>query len=154
MNQKEIDRHKSISIQLGMPRGTAANRLRKLVLFDVLQRHKENICYRCNLEIQDATELSIEHKKPWEGIDTNLFWDLSNVAFSHLQCNIKAANHNTDKQLGSRKIGPTGTSWCSYCKKFKFIEEFSSGGRWNGLDTSCKDCKNNRNILRDRKTHV
>jgi hypothetical protein len=87
MKQHEIDRHKNMSVQLGMPRGTAANRLRKMVLFDVLKRHNENICVRCKKSIEAVEELSIEHVKPWEGADTALFWDLQNIAFSHLSCN-------------------------------------------------------------------
>ncbi len=72
---------------LGMPFGTAMNRLRKLILFDLLKQNNKNICYRCGKEIAIADELSIEHKKPWLNVNTELFWDLSNIAFSHLNCN-------------------------------------------------------------------
>jgi hypothetical protein len=75
---------------LGMPHGTAFGRLRKIVLFSVLKRHEENICARCSKEIETVEELSIEHLKPWEGISVELFWDVDNIAFSHLHCNIKA----------------------------------------------------------------
>jgi hypothetical protein len=50
---------------LGMPHGTAGNRLRKLILFDLLRRHGENVCLKCSKEIETADELSIEHKQPW-----------------------------------------------------------------------------------------
>src|SRR5579864_1616417 len=96
MKQHEVDRHRNMSVQLGMPRGTAANRLRKLVLFDLLIRHKENVCYRCKQQIQKAEELSIEHKRPWENVDVKLFWDLTNIAFSHLSCNCAAGKKRTD----------------------------------------------------------
>lgn len=49
--------------QLGMPFGTATNRLRKLVLFDILQRHSENICFHCGGKILTADNLSMEHKE-------------------------------------------------------------------------------------------
>lgn len=73
--------------QLGMPIGTAANRLRKMVLFDVLQRHGENMCVRCGAGIESVDDLSIEHLKSWLYGDTALFWSMDNIAFSHLSCN-------------------------------------------------------------------
>ena len=70
---------------LGMPHGTACNRLRKMVLFNLLQRHGENICFKCSETIEHADDLSIEHKEPWEGVSVELFWSLENIAFSHLR---------------------------------------------------------------------
>ena len=72
---------------LGMSHGTAAGKLRKMVLFRQLKKYKDNICARCSQEIETVDELSIEHLKPWEGISADLFWDLDNVAFSHARCN-------------------------------------------------------------------
>jgi len=72
---------------LGMPYGTAQNKLRKMVLFELLKRHNENVCYRCGKKIEVVNELSVEHKKAWLNISTDLYWDLNNVAFSHLHCN-------------------------------------------------------------------
>lgn len=77
--------------QLGMPFGTASGRLRKLVLFSVLERHEENVCFQCGNKINSADDLSIEHKVPWLDTDARLFWDINNIAFSHLSCNISAA---------------------------------------------------------------
>jgi hypothetical protein len=74
--------------QLGMPFGTACARLRKQILFQLIKRLKEDVCYRCGKKIKDVAELSIEHKKAWFNIDSKLFWDLNNIAFSHLRCNI------------------------------------------------------------------
>jgi len=79
--------------QLGMPFGTAANRLKKLVLFDLLKRHGENVCFQCGKEILYAEQLSIEHKKPWLHVDAKLFWDLNNIAFSHNVCNGANSRH-------------------------------------------------------------
>jgi len=81
------------SKQLGIPFGTATNRLRKLVLFGLLKKYKENYCYRCGGEIVSSDELSMEHKKAWLHIDSKLFWDLDNIAFSHLNCN--TSEHRT-----------------------------------------------------------
>jgi hypothetical protein len=58
-----------------------------LLLFRSLKRLGENICHSCSKEIELVDELSIEHKKPWEGISAELFWDLENIAFSHIRCN-------------------------------------------------------------------
>ncbi|VVB52086.1 Uncharacterised protein [uncultured archaeon] len=75
------------SATLGMPHGTASNRLRKIVLFHLLKKLNENTCFKCQGIIEAVEDLSIEHKKPWEGISAELFWDIENIAFSHLNCN-------------------------------------------------------------------
>jgi hypothetical protein len=77
--------------QLGMPFGTAQNRLRKLVLFNLLQRHGENTCFRCGDVIESVEVLSLEHKRPWLDAETSLFWDVENIGFSHLRCNVADA---------------------------------------------------------------
>ena len=130
---------------LGMPHGTATNRLRKLVLFDLLRRHNENVCFKCTSLIETADELSIEHKQPWEGRDVNLFWDLNNIAFSHLRC-------NTQHQYNPVRIfRASGTNWCSDCKDFKPVSEFNANNwHWTGYDTVCKTHKSQRNKNRQR----
>ena len=72
---------------LGMPHGTATSHLRKNVLFHLLQRLDEDRCFRCGDKIDTVDELSMDHKEPWEGISIDLFWDLENIAFSHVSCN-------------------------------------------------------------------
>lgn len=103
---------------LGMPHGTAQGRLRKLILFDLLKRHGENICYRCSKSIETVEDLSIEHKKAWLGIDVKLFWDLSNIAFSHLKCNVGSGRH---PNKGNITHGATGYTYhncrCDVCRK-------------------------------------
>lgn len=84
---------KKQNVQLGMPYGTACNKLRKSLLFSLIKELNKNVCYQCGKIIESEDELSIEHKIPF--IDSEdpkkLFFDLSNIAFSHLKCNIKAA---------------------------------------------------------------
>ncbi|HEX8686441.1 MAG TPA: HNH endonuclease, partial [Pyrinomonadaceae bacterium] len=128
---------------LGMPHGTACNRLRKMVLFDLLRRHGENVCFKCGGTIETAEELSIEHKQPWEGISTELFWSPDNIAFSHLRCN---KNHRHKSGGASRrKVGPEGTAWCRNCKAFLPLFAFSRHAlRWNGLQPWCNDCYERR----------
>lgn len=81
--------------QLGMPIGTASAKLRKSILFSLLRETKKNICYQCGKVIETEEELSIEHKIPYLDSDDpkRLFFDLNNIAFSHLKCNIRAARH-------------------------------------------------------------
>jgi hypothetical protein len=128
---------------LGMSHGTACNRLRKMVLFDLLRRHGENVCFKCSKEIETAGELSIEHKRPWEGVSVELFWAMENIAFSHLRCNTP---HNyRGNGVWRRRVGPEGTAWCRSCKAFLPVAGFSRhSGRWNRLQPWCDECYRRR----------
>lgn len=120
---------------LGMNHGTATHRLRKMILFSLLIRLKENNCFKCGKVIDAIEELSIEHKLPWEGRDAKLFWDLDNIAFSHLKCNRPHVNSGGP----APKTGPAGTSWCILCQKFESVDDFYPCSRsWNGLRPHCK----------------
>ncbi len=79
---------------LGMSFGTASHRLRKSILFNLLVKYKENICFQCKKPIENIDDLSIEHKVPWlnSGKPIELFFDLDNIAFSHLSCNCREAS--------------------------------------------------------------
>lgn len=76
--------------QLGMPLGTASNRLKKMLMFALLVEVGKNLCFRCGQPIAVVSDLSVEHKVPWlDSTDpVGLFFELSNVTFSHLACNI------------------------------------------------------------------
>jgi hypothetical protein len=78
------------SEQLGIPFGTASARLRKNILFNLLKKHNENYCFKCGKIISSEEELSIEHKIPWLHSENpiKLFFDIDNIAFSHLSCNV------------------------------------------------------------------
>jgi 5-methylcytosine-specific restriction endonuclease McrA len=130
--------NRKASETLGMPPGTASNRLRKMLLFRQLKKHNENTCVRCEKEIETVEELSVEHIKPWEGISANLFWDLDNVAFSHMRCNVPHTRRGGEP---NRKIGPEGTAWCSSCEKFLSVDNFyETKHRWHGYFNKCKEC--------------
>jgi len=95
------------SNQLGMPFGTASSKLRKQILFNLLKKYGENICFKCKKEILNEEELSIEHKEPWlhSKSPKELFFDINNIAFSHLMCNItvhrtKFTTYGTSKYKG------------------------------------------------------
>lgn len=130
------NRKQRVISQLGMPPGTAAGRLRKMVLFHLLCRLEENTCFKCSQSIENVDDLSIEHKLPWENRDPKLFWDLNNIAFSHLRCN-KA--HERPGGRGKRKVAPEGMCWCSYHEVFEPTDNFyPDSERWNGLRAYCK----------------
>lgn len=129
-----------VAQQLGMSMGSAQHRLRKLILFNLLKKHAENVCVRCKEPIEKVEDLSIEHIEPWENRSAELFWDLNNVAFSHMKCNVAHAPKNGSEER--RKIGPDGTAWCVPHQRFEPIENFfKNRTRWNGLAEYCKDAR-------------
>lgn len=82
------------SALLGMPFGTASNRLRKAILFRLVQRLNEDKCFRCGKSIVSVDDLSIEHKESWQSAydPVEAFFSLDNISFSHLSCNIAAGS--------------------------------------------------------------
>lgn len=120
INQKKTE-------QLGMPQGTAANRLRKSIIFMFLVESCKNVCHQCGAEIKSEDELSIEHKIPWLNSDDpkTLFFDLSNIAFSHFKCNVRAARK-------TREI--KHPSWYAYQKGCR-----------------CDDCKAENALMRRKQ---
>ena len=131
---------------LGMPHGTATHRLRKNILFHLLVKLKENICFKCSEVIDNADDLSVEHKKPWEGISADLFWDIENIAFSHLYCN------RPHRNPGPKIFTPDGMNWCSRCQASLPVSEFyKASNKGDGLGTYCKAC---RKALDTRPNHA
>lgn len=108
-NKKKLD-------QLGMHHATASSILKKNIMFSLLKETKRNFCYQCSSEIETVDELSVEHKVPY--LDSHnpreLFFDLSNIAFSHLKCNIKAIRRKKCEH-GSLNKYKQGCR-CSLCK--------------------------------------
>lgn len=112
--------NKKKATQLGMPYGTACNRLRKQVLFRLLQQQEKDHCYRCGDAIVHIDQLSMEHKIPWLNSEDpkGLFWDLDNISFSHLSCNAGASRgHEQVKQTkcGTRVKYMTHGCRCKEC---------------------------------------
>ncbi len=79
--------------QLGMNFSTASNKLRKRLLFALVQDAGLDRCFRCDKRIEREQDLSIEHKEPWLDSEDPVgkFFDLENITFSHLSCNSGAA---------------------------------------------------------------
>lgn len=106
--------------QLGMPFGTAAGQLRKSLLFQYVKLAKGAICFHCNKPIDTIEEFSIEHKIPWlhSGNARKLFFDLNNIAFSHLFCNLSEGYRHTQNHPSTRHYQPL----CR-CKKCVQLEK-------------------------------
>lgn len=136
--------HKKRSAQLGMPFATANSRLRKSILFMLLQKYEENKCYVCKQVIVSKDDLSIEHKLPWEDVDPKLFWDLDNIAFSHIRCNVPHRHNIVPPPPFHTKTkdAPEGMSWCTGHKDYLLNEAFHFNQRnVNGVASYCKECR-------------
>ncbi|MGC1491865.1 MAG: hypothetical protein WA798_10890, partial [Candidatus Acidiferrum sp.] len=70
--------HERRAKQLGMHFSTASAKLKKSVLFSLVQETGRDICVVCDEVIESENDLSFEHIKPWESRDTSLFWDITN----------------------------------------------------------------------------
>ncbi|PYS45749.1 MAG: hypothetical protein DMF68_21310 [Acidobacteria bacterium] len=122
---------------LGMPFGTACNKLRRMVIFELLRRHQENVCFKCGKVIPNAEDLTLEHKETWLDGGSSLFWDLNNITFSHKQCNLR-------KGFVRREI-VDGSLWCSNCKQYKPVSCFHREKKQRtDYALLCKDCSNSK----------
>lgn len=136
--------------QLGMPLGTASGKLKKQILFHLLVKLNENVCFKCEEKILNVDDLSIEHKKNWLHTENpkELFFDIENIAFSHIKCNTPERKHGG---LYKRIKVADGNSFCSKCRKEKNKNEFYvNKSRWNGVGGYCKECISNTNKGRKR----
>lgn len=104
-----MDSNKKKADLLGMPYGTATSRLRKILLYEFAKELELLNCYRCGEEILSIEEFSIEHKIAWMSTISpkDSFFNISNIAFSHLLCNTLAGARPhkkwTDKQEKHRE---------------------------------------------------
>jgi len=129
-NMKESNEKKKQ--QLGMHIGTASAQLRKNILFDLLKQLNKNFCHQCNKEIQTVKELSIEHITPYLDSDDpkKLFFDLNNIAFSHLKCNSGAARQTKKTKHPSWHSYKKGCR-CNECKKINADRVFRYRNKLN-----------------------
>lgn len=130
--------------QLGMNHSTANARLRKDLIFYMMRKLGEGNCYQCGEEILSIDDMSIEHKEPWLDSEdpVGLFFNIENIAFSHLSCNVGAARRsNTTITYGDSQA-------CNSCGEIKKLGEFDQHkARANGYVGECKDCRR----IRDRE---
>ena|ERR1035437_7511225 len=134
--------------QLGMPRGTAGAKLKKALLFSMAVRLNEDNCFRCNSSILKIEDFSIEHKIPWLDGEKpiELFFDLENIAFSHLKCNISAARRSKRYlTIDAKKIATRNFHKINQQKHYTkekrhkkyLIQRSSSIGRASDSDSEC-----------------
>tara|TARA_Y100001973_G_C5162294_1_gene314205 strand:- start:351 stop:905 length:555 start_codon:yes stop_codon:yes gene_type:complete len=79
--------------QLGISPSTAYNRLKKNLMFSMAQLLDMDWCFQCGAKIESKEELSVEHMVPWQNSENpvELFYDITNIAFSHRGCNSGAS---------------------------------------------------------------
>jgi hypothetical protein len=106
-------------------------------MFSLLEKHGENVCFKCGKLITKAEDLSLEHKRAWQNVGASLFWDLDNIAFSHIGCNLPTG-------IVRREI-VNGKLWCSSCRSFRLIALFHKEKKQRtGYALLCKKCANAR----------
>lgn len=104
--------------QLGMNPSTASARLIKDLLWSFVEELDRNKCHVCKLPMTRES-FSIEHMEPW--LDSKdpigLFFDLNNISFSHLSCNVRTRRLRKIKyNCGTRAKYRQGCR-CIECKK-------------------------------------
>lgn len=95
----------SNSVLLGESFGRACHKLRKQIMFAMARELGRDTCFRCSKKIEDIDEFSIEHKRPWRSSirPVEEFYDLGNIAFSHLSCNSSHAYKPNKKYKDKRE---------------------------------------------------
>ena len=148
-----MSRSERIVQQLGVSQGTAVHRLRKNIMFSFAKRLDEDTCFKCGQKIETADELSIEHKEPWENRSAELFWDLDNIAFSHLKCNKPHTNNGGDgnhfkeflDRTSKTRNAPEGTAWCGGHRDYLHTDAFHPNPHnASGYASYCKECRRMR----------
>lgn len=101
--------------QLGMNPSTASHRLVKDVLWKLIVQTEQDVCCKCG-EVMSRENFSVEHIVPWLDSEdpVGLFFDLDNISFSHLRCNVGARRKEPAK-CGSRSKYAAGCR-CLECK--------------------------------------
>lgn len=103
--------------QLGMNPSTASGRLVKDILWNLIVKTKQDFCCKCN-KLMTRETFSIEHVKPWLDSDNpvELYFDLNNISFSHLSCNIADAR-KSESACGTYSKYDNYGCRCEPCKK-------------------------------------
>lgn len=110
---------------LKMPFGTAQGKLKKALLFKFASLLDKLGCYRCSNIIGSVDEFTIEHMEAWSSAKdpAAAFFDLENVAFSHMKCNYGARRENTHCPQGHEYTEnntykyPKGHRECRRCRE-------------------------------------
>lgn len=102
--------------QLGIHPSTASNRLIKDLLYRYIS-YDSVVCHQCG-EPMTRDTFSVEHKIPWLDSDdpAGMFYDLSNIAYSHLACNIAAIRRKKSAAKCGTKARYSAGCRCVECK--------------------------------------
>lgn len=115
-----MNKHERKNNALGMSLGKASYKLKQEIMFDLMKQLNQNQCFRCGFNIERTQDLSIDHKTDWlhSNNSIGLFFDLSNIAFSHRKCNRLAQKPITiNWRIG--KSGIKGVTYTPYNNKSK-----------------------------------
>ena len=112
--------------QLGMNPSTAQHRLVKDILWSFIVKLGLDTCCKCGSKMCRNT-FSIEHIVPWlhSRNPLDLFFDLDNISFSHLKCNISDARNprkNQDREDQRQKNLARARKWKSKNRVYDPIE--------------------------------
>jgi len=102
--------------------GKANAKLKKSIMFMLAQKCGMDTCYRCGKRILTVGEFSVDHMEDWLNSDnpSELFYNLENISFSHLPCNVLASNRHV---LNSRR-GETGEKYIRIRKDKNYTKKF------------------------------
>lgn len=116
--------------QLGMPLGTAANRLKKSIMFQLIVEAGHNTCFQCGQKITSIDDFTIEHKKTWLHSHDPLgaYMDLKNIGFSHASCNSGARRVRKDVQPCGTNAAYDRGCRCDACRKARSEYRKARGG--------------------------
>ena len=116
-------------IQLGMNPSTASHRLVKDVLWKLIQDTGQSNCCKCGEPMSRET-FSIEHVIPWLDSEdpVGLYFDLDNISFSHLKCNIADGRKPNQKYFEvegrhpSKKIHDANRVYCPEKRRAQYLK--------------------------------
>jgi len=108
----------------GMSIDTARRKLVKNLLFEFMYHNNSNICFRCKNPILSPEDLAIEHVQDWVD-NPELFWDLSNLTFSHINCDRRNA------MISVEVVNEKGQKLDTYQHKDKTYVVGNRGKRYN-----------------------
>jgi len=88
----------------GLSVGSAGHRLLRLILLDLIRQLAIDQCFRCGAPIENVRALSIDHQTSWRFATDpqKAFFDLDNIAFSHLSCNARFSDGGNRHPLALR----------------------------------------------------
>lgn len=73
----------------------ANHRLKQQIIYNMAEKSRLNMCFKCGQKIRSVEDLSIEHINGWNNEQELL--DINNISISHLHCNCGASNAGSGK---------------------------------------------------------